>query len=366
MVFGLLQGGVASVTGIGRNLPGSAHVKHAIKRADRFLGNDSITFRGVAPFFVSLLPEEGPVLVCVDWTLHTGGVFQTLAAQVPVKGRCLPIHARTHVLKGIDQCAAEEEFLEDLAELFDDREVIIVSDRGFGSKFQKNILKHGWNFVTRLRSQTEISIEDKWLSTGKIRLTPGEVVDWGVVPVGKSKKMKIDQMRVVGYREHPKNRKESRTSSSSEKARKSAKAPWILMSSLDSCSPEKIIQIYGQRFQIEESFRDWKNGRFCGYRLNEVKCSQAGRLERLLVVIAAAYTIQVAHGLVAIALDWEPQFRVNRSKHRQIGAFILGGLMLLKRKICNYPTLLKHIRLAIENVLSALGAPLQQKGSLLT
>src|SRR5690606_13594029 len=51
---------------------------------------------------------------------------------------------------------------------------------------------------------------------------------------------------------------------SARKARKSAREPWLLVTSLtrDCRSPHQIVAAYGQRMQIEEAFRDLKSHRY--------------------------------------------------------------------------------------------------------
>jgi hypothetical protein len=111
LVFALLKGGVAGLTALGNHLPGKAYTKHKIKRVDRFLGNENLSFRDISPILCSFLPAKGPFLVLVDWTDHQGELYQSLVAQVPIEGRSIPLLARTYRKKGIDQSQAEMDFL---------------------------------------------------------------------------------------------------------------------------------------------------------------------------------------------------------------------------------------------------------------
>ena len=56
LVTSLLKGGVATLTQLGRNLAGKAKTKHKIKRVDRFMGNEALSFSDIAPLTISLIP----------------------------------------------------------------------------------------------------------------------------------------------------------------------------------------------------------------------------------------------------------------------------------------------------------------------
>ncbi|MBT8765726.1 hypothetical protein J7302_06225 [Pseudomonas sp. DB1] len=70
-VAALLHGRRLTLTGLGRAMPGTAHVKHSIKRADRLLGNRQLQVERPLFYwkmFRALIGELEQPVILVDWS----------------------------------------------------------------------------------------------------------------------------------------------------------------------------------------------------------------------------------------------------------------------------------------------------------
>ncbi|EOZ4195685.1 transposase, partial [Shigella dysenteriae] len=70
---------------------------------------------------------------------------------------------------------------------------------------------------------------------------------------------------------------------------KSAKEAWLIFSSTNDFRAREIIKLYSRRMQIEQNFRDEKNGRF-GFGLRASKSRSTGRI-LVLSLLATLSTI---------------------------------------------------------------------------
>ena len=99
-VQAITEGAQATVTSIGRGLPGSSYDKHKIKRADRLLSNRFL--HQELPLFYSALSHQllknlSEPIVLIDWSpLCADQSWQLLRAAVPVGGRSLTLYEVVH------------------------------------------------------------------------------------------------------------------------------------------------------------------------------------------------------------------------------------------------------------------------------
>ena len=91
----LISGNKLTLTEIGRNLSGAAHVKHKIKRVDRFLKNTHLhneriaIYHAIAHPIISSLPT---LAIAVDWSGACGHEYHLLRASLLVDGRSIVIY----------------------------------------------------------------------------------------------------------------------------------------------------------------------------------------------------------------------------------------------------------------------------------
>lgn len=100
----LTRGASLTLTSIGRYLPGSAQVKHKIKRVDRLLGNTELhndipmIFRNIT----SLLTRQlSWCVIAIDWSGYPSQAFHVLRASLICDGRSIPL--MSHIVSSSQQ-----------------------------------------------------------------------------------------------------------------------------------------------------------------------------------------------------------------------------------------------------------------------
>jgi hypothetical protein len=95
-------------------------------------------------------------------------------------------------------------------------------------------------------------------------------------------------------------------------------------------SARKIKQLYAQRMQIEETFRDLKCHRW-GFGLRYARCNKAKRLEILLLLGALATLLVWLVGLAGRAMQWHRQLQANTERRREVLSTFFIGRQLVHR-----------------------------------
>jgi hypothetical protein len=327
-VLSLLWGGHLSLTGLGRSARGKALTKHNIKRIDRLLGNAllhkelSVFYRAIAALVIG--GKKRPVII-VDWT-GIGTKHTALVAAVPLDGRAVPIFIRVHSYKLNNNSTVEKRFLSSLKKILPARcRPIMVSDAGFRNAWFKAVKKLGWDFVGRIMSAAHASTRASgpWHKTQSLFDRAGyREKDLGLWLLAKSNPIRT---RFVIIKNKPTGRKAKLIGvKGDQEARKRAKKPWLLATSLLKEKPKKIVQIYSLRFQIEECFRDTKNSRF-GWSFRHARSRTNRRIEVLLLIATIGMLALMLVGQTAERLGIHRAFQANtvRSK-RVLSLFFVG------------------------------------------
>jgi hypothetical protein len=302
-----------SLAELGRHLTGPAAAKHRIKRTWRFTANERIevatAMRGVVRRLLKRRRKR-PLVVGFDWT-EVGG-FCTLMAAAVMKGRAVPLlwvsiakaqlkHRRN---------ALEEQLLRQLQGMLPEGvSVIVLADRGFGrTELARTCQKLGLRYIIRIKP-------DVWVESGGFR---GKLRDFpvskgmcrGLRDVLYRKRDPVRQHVVIRWVEGlPKKRDE----------------PWFLMTDLDR-DPRSLSRLYGKRMTGEELFRDDKNRRN-GWSVRDVQMSDAGRFDRLLLILALAYILLVGLGLRA-RRRYRAGMWCSSNDPDQCSVFTIGRTML--------------------------------------
>ncbi len=159
----LINGASLTLTSIGRFLPGNALVKHKIKRVDRLLGNKALhkdipdIFRNI----ISMLTESLSLcVIAVDWSGYPSQEHHVLRASLICDGRSIPLLSQ--IVPSCDQqnSKIQNAFLDALAQAVNPKaRVLIVTDAGFQNAWFKHIKMLGWDFVGRIRGNTQLRLE---------------------------------------------------------------------------------------------------------------------------------------------------------------------------------------------------------------
>jgi hypothetical protein len=161
-------------------------------------------------------------------------------------------------------------------------EVIVVADRGFGrTELARACQELGFHYAIRI--QPKVYMEHRHYR-GRLDGFPvarGSSLLLTDVRFCKSEPVK-HHVAICWPKNLPQHRDEC----------------WYLMTDL-AYSVHKLTKLYARRMTLEELFRDAKNRRY-GWGLRDMQLNVAGRLDRLLLILALAYWILLAFTLVAL------------------------------------------------------------------
>lgn len=335
-VEGLLCGGALWLAGLGRSLQSSASPKHRIKAADRLLGNQHLHkefvffYRALAA--VLLRRKARPVLA-VDWSEH--GELAILRAVALHAGRGLTVYSETHPRKKLGNPSVQSSFLRQLKDVLPKGgQPIILTDAGFQGPWFQAVEELGWFYVGRIRNKTKCLLDGEWVPTRELYAkATHRPKSLGVVQLRRERPIPV---RMIVFRKRLKGRKnlgkrgnKSRATEVKKCARR-AQEPWVLVASpaLKSTSARRIANLYGARFQIEQSFRDDKNTRM-GWALRHSQSKCPKRVGVLCLIAATARVLCEIVGLAAEQKGLQRHFQANtESRRRVISLFNLGAQLI--------------------------------------
>lgn len=88
--------------------------------------------------------------------------------------------------------------------------------------------------------------------------------------------------------------------------------------------------LYGQRFRIEEMFRDQKDWRF-GIAIGHLRLTRASGVERMLLVAAVVHLLAMLVGAEARRRRHDRTFRANTERKRRTHSDFTLGLFFATR-----------------------------------
>ncbi len=128
--------------------------------------------------------------------------------------------------------------------------------------------------------------------------------------------------------------KQRKNDTQSKKHSKSAKEAWVLATSLPHnkhSSAKRVVNIFKNRMQIEEGFRDLKSSKY-GFSFEEAFSKSIKRIEVLLLIAMLAALIAWLVGYIGESKGLQYQFQANSiKKHRVLSLFYLGCQILRRR-----------------------------------
>lgn len=347
-VTALLRSGRLSLTALGRAIAEATTHKHGIKRVDRLLGNKVLQSSMAQQSFYAaiarrVVPRGSRPVILVDWTAVTPKLW-ALTAAIALKGRALIIYAETHPTSRYAKPSVNAEFLKRLQTVLPECKPVIVADAGFRTPFMKLVLALGWHYVVRVRSVRRHTLvlrlaarrffgdmrgEARWKGLDSYYpLVTRVPKDLGEFLVGRRVQ---HECRIIAVRKSAQRvlRGLPRAGAELEKMRRSAKEPWMLATSLTRQSATKIVRIYAQRMQIEETFRDAKSPRF-GFGLSYARTSSPERANVLLLLCAFAHMLSFLVGIAAECLGLARHFQANTLRARRVNSWAALGRYVLQ------------------------------------
>ena len=329
-----------SVTYLGRGLKSLSKTtkKNDIKRADRLIGNSLLHFERLNfyEYMTSqLIGHQKFPIILVDWSPINGQeIFQVLRASIPMKGRSLTLYEKIYPESELNTNKAHQEFLDTLESILPEEcKPIIVSDAIYRSPWFKIVEEKSWYWIGRVRGQVSLSQNKvdwktsyQWFSQANV----GKAEYLGSMYYGKMAKFSCN---AVIYKRSPKGRKakkmrggiSQRTTDKTHE--KDAKEPWLLVFKL----PEKFmknaktaVNLYTQRMQIEENFRDTKNNKL-GVGLEYANSRSVERFDNLLLIAALILYLLWCIGCTAVMKKLHYSLQANTEKERMVLSIITIG-----------------------------------------
>jgi hypothetical protein len=269
----------------------------------------------------------------VDWTGADPG-FGVLSAALCFRGRALPLFQRTFPKNRKSSPRAEREFLEEMVRVLPaNTKPILVTDAGFLFKWFDAVRSLGWDFIGRLRGKMSIRLGQTWLSLPDVHGLAGRKPrDLGQVLATRS--VRLEHRIVLSPVPKSKGRRKfgrnglPRRSTADRQRREAAREPWVLITSL-SDRAHVVVEAYGMRMQLEETFRDFKSHRY-GWSAEDIRSKNTRRIDVLLLLGAFAVAMHVI-GLAAAAKKLHHGFQANTLRSRPVFSTLLVGKLTIAR-----------------------------------
>jgi len=337
-VVGAVRGQRLTLTELGRSLPSQVRVKHSIKRVDRLLGNVHLgserfgIYQTIARWL--LAQTQHPVIV-VDWSdLSTDRRWQLLRAALPVGGRTLTLYEEVHGLRHLGNRRVHCAFLRQLKALLpQDATPILVTDAGFRVPWFKAVSRLGWHWIGRVRNRDYVRAQDEqgWVGCKTLYVNAtARPQALGSYELVRSNPLRCSLYLVKRRKKHRVNHGKHVRSHQSLKPARAQREPWLLAASpsLAALSATEIVNIYAQRMQIEEAFRDLKSDRYgLGFELHLSRGQE--RIATLLLIASLALFVLWQIGSAALVHGLHLRYQSNTRKTRPVLSVInLACLML--------------------------------------
>jgi len=326
-----------SLTEIGNHLTSDTSLKHKIKAADYFVGNDKLAsnipniYTALAQYYFAHYPK---LVVHVDWSGACAPGYHVLEASIMAHGRSIPVYQEIHHGSVAETSKVHEGFLKQLYGVIPNQSAVtIVTDAGFHRHWFETVSLLGWDFIGRVytRYQYRYEGESQWHSIKDIAFAKrGQALAHGAVRLGKTGQPLSGYLYT--YREklsgkpHAKNGYPTHEKSHSDYYRKG----WVLVSSLNKPA-RKLVGFYKKRMQIEETFRDIKNEHY-GLGLRRNGSTGAQRIRMLYFLGTLLRIILWWIGLATERCDKHRQYQANTVKSKRIVSLVSLGRKVMRHE----------------------------------
>ena len=309
-VVGVLHAASLAIHAIGRGLAAARGLdpKHATKQVDRLLSNSAIHMDRILRSWIQfVVGERKQLVVALDWTEFDKDDQAVIALYlVTSHGRATPLVWKSVLKSSLAGKRADyETSVIDLlgSALPKDVDIILLADRGFGEVARyANLDTLGWGYVIRFREGIHVTHDGEtktaraWMhKSGRARLLRNVEVTNAREPVGA----------VVVVRQ------------------KKMKDAWCLATNRAELSASQIINLYGRRFTIEETFRDTKDVHF-GMGLSATHIGSTARRDRLLLLGALAHALLTLLGAAGERCGLDSRLKVSTTKRRTLSLYRQG------------------------------------------
>lgn len=300
---------------LARALPTSGTPHAREKRLCRFLNNSQLDYQKVAGNLGKILLSDRKGLCPILFDQTKSGSAQALLAAVPYAGRALPLSCYTFEYpftgkEAKSQNQLEHKFLLDTEESLQDIiKPVWIGDRYYSrSLLLEQSQNEGRLYIVRGRGGTIVTCQGRRLKLKQLKHKPKKAIRYKDVLYQSKRQVKVD---VIVY--HDPNYKET----------------WYLLVPVSSRSflhANLVVDLYRERMQIEQSFRDFKT--HIGMRGLKLQVNISARTGRLLLSFSLAYVLCVLLGESSLGQKARTAFEIPRHTARNGTTRTLSALML--------------------------------------
>lgn len=338
-ISSILNGGLLTVTGMGRGIAGATYEKHRIKRSDRLCSNLHL-YNERTQIYTEIskrwiIPGTRPVIL-VDWSdLDDAKNSFLISATLAYDGRSITLYAEVHSIETKESPEAHFAFMTSLKNILPDNcKPIIVADAGFKVPWHELVLYMGWDYVGRVRQPNHCQFEgEDWQPVKQVfkRATTTAKYFSGLLTMSNEFKTNF-----VLFKKPPMGRHsltadgEKRRSKASKVHSKSGKEPWLLATSLEVSqrTAERVVRIYQRRMQIEEGYRDFKNHLY-GFGFEHHESKSIKRISILILIAVLASLVLLLIGTAAEQANLSGRYQANTTKTRRVISLNYLGLRIV-------------------------------------
>ncbi len=283
MVVGLLHSQSVNLTGFGVYIDSRAQFAQSHQRRfRRWLSNRRIDILSVHHQLITQALstwEQQRLYLSLDTTV-LWNEFCLVWVGVVYRGRCIPVSWRL-----VKQSSATVRLVSIQPVLHQAYrtmpagvQVVLLADRGFADTKLMKYLKSqlGWNFRIRIKRNFQFCLHGHWLKVSSVSIQPGEAYFTPLVAIGKTNP--FDGVYLAFGHDQ------------------SSGEIWVIVS--DQPTHLETFQEYRLRFQIEESFLDWKSN---GFDLESSRIRDKRSLSQLCGVLALTTLFVILQGTQVVA-----------------------------------------------------------------
>lgn len=312
--------GRLSLAALARALPtvGTAHARE--KRLHRFLKNSRLDFRAVTSSLAAILLPSAKRFCPVILDQTKSGSAQALLAAVPYAGRALPIACYTFAYPLTEPALKSQNQLEHIFLLDTETSLplgviaVWIADRAYArSLLLQQSEQEQRPYIVRGRKETIITCQGRRMKLGHLHAPPRKALRYQNVLYHAHRKVPVD---VIVYYDP------------------TYQEPWYLLIPVayrNLLETNVVVDLYRERMQIEQSFRDFKT--HLGLRGLNLQTDIAPRMGRLLLAFCLAYILCVLLGESSLGQQARRGFEILRhtARHgtrRTLSALSIAMLIL--------------------------------------
>jgi hypothetical protein len=322
--------GRLSLAALARALPTSGSPHSREKRLHRFLSHQRLDYRTMTTSLAPLLTSARKGLCPIILDQTKSGNAQALVAAVPYAGRALPLSLYTFSYPLTEPALLSQNYLEHIFLLDIETALpprlkgIWIADRGYARALL--LLQNEQErrlYIIRGRGNTVITHDGFRMKLKQLPAPPGQAIRYQNVLYHAKRQVCLD---VVVYHQE------------------AFKEPWYLLvppAVRSLLTSGQVVDLYRERMQIEQSFRDFKT--HLGLRGLNLQVDVAARMGRLLLAFCLAYVLCVLLGDSQLGHCARQTFEIPRRQPRHGTSRTLSALSVAMLMLSQHDWFLKSL-----------------------